>query len=72
MCIIMLQPKKKQRLSIPIAHSASAEIQQTEHTDQVSLCVNCNRVPFVQIDTFTSMLDNINKIEVSYKHCQFQ
>ncbi|PVD18314.1 hypothetical protein C0Q70_20863 [Pomacea canaliculata] len=56
-------PKKKQRLSIPIAHSASAEIQQTEHTDQVSLCVNCNRVPFVQIDTFTSMLDNINKIE---------
>nr|KAG5701401.1 hypothetical protein BaRGS_032733 [Batillaria attramentaria] len=60
---IQAPAKKRRRLEIPISHSASAETQLSESMEQVSLSVNTKKVPFVRVDTFMNLIDNVEKIE---------
>lgn len=57
--------KKRRKLTaeIPMAHNASAETLQNESTERVSVSVSTNRVPFVRVDTFIDLIDNVEKVE---------
>lgn len=63
------QPRKKQRLAVPMVHSSSASIDGQEKTDHYSLSVDANRVPFVRIDTFVNLLQNVERVEVGVNAC---
>ena len=58
------QPRKKRRLAVPLVHSSSAGTDGQEKTDSYSLSVDANRVPFVRIDAFINLLQNVERIEV--------
>ena len=47
-----------------MAHSSSADTDRQEKTDTYSLSVDANRVPFVRVDTFVNLLQNVDRIEV--------
>lgn len=52
-----------------MVHSSSASIDGQEKTDHYSLSVDANRVPFVRIDTFVNLLQNVERVEVGVNAC---
>ncbi|GFN83937.1 centromere protein i [Plakobranchus ocellatus] len=54
---------KRQKLIVPDVHAAMQEVEEEEDLPDEHTHTTSARVPYVQIDTFTSFLENLDKIE---------
>ena len=59
---------KRQKLVTPDVHAAMQELEEEADVSENFHPVQ-PRVPYVQIDTFTSFLENIDNIEVIHYFC---
>jgi hypothetical protein len=67
-----LQARKKPRLEIPLPHFSSADTDSAgDSMDKCSVSVDARKVLFIRIDSFSNLLNHVDRIEVNTFHSVF-